>query len=250
MLKLKNATEENTEEWRQAAKDVIRFGYKSLPALHKVENKIAWSRTKLPYIAYEDLSEIDRLSLYTSLPWMGADEEELEEVWKPAGCGMLCILFMSGQASAGVGNLHPDYLVVKTAHDWFSERDGEDTSQFHRAGADVTPFWKYVKRALLESGLLSKCYFTNIMKCAFAEDNVPKLSEATDKNYDICLQHLFEEIQVLKPKKILALGKDIFSYLGKKDIPVGVVPLIDPEIFLKNSNKASEYSAYIKSMLR
>ena len=246
MLKLKNATEENTEEWRQAAKDVIRFGYKSLPGLHEVENKIAWSRTKLPYIAYEDLSEIDRLSLYTSLPWMGANEEELEEVWKPAACGMLCVLSMSGQTSSGVGNLHPDYLVVNTAHDWLENRQGD----FRRAGTDAIPFWKYVKQSLLESGLLSKCYFTNIMKCAFTDDNKPKLSEATDRNYDVCLPHLYEEIAILKPKKILALGKDIFSYLGKKDIPVGVVPLIDPKIFLKNSNKASDYSAYITSMLR
>ena len=102
-------------------------------------------------------------------------------------------------------------------------------------------------------------YVTNILKC----DTNGSLSRLSDE-IDSCIDYLDKQLEIAKPKIIIALG-DVFNYIMKTDENIveisgkiydykgiKLIPLIDPEFIYKNpSYKQDVYNDLkkIKSLM-
>ena len=104
-------------------------------------------------------------------------------------------------------------------------------------------------------------YIANIVKCRPPNNRVPTIEEAiTCKNY------LIKQIEIIKPKLIVCLGKTAFMYLMDSDMPISkvrgqifefnkikVIPTFHPSFLLRNpSAKKDAYQDFllIKKMLK
>lgn len=65
--------------------------------------------------------------------------------------------------------------------------------------------------------LLDRIYFTNIGKYSYTRD-IMKSDDTYNKTYEDCFSILQTEIEVLKPKLIIAAGNDVHQFLNSKGI--------------------------------
>ena len=116
----------------------------------------------------------------------------------------------------------------------------------------VSPSPNYIKNSIvsdilqnmIEESLLLNCddiYITSILKCN-TNNNLSNLS----KEIELCIDYLDRQLEITKPKLIIALG-NVFNYLMKTDENIvevsgkiydykgiKIMPLIDPEFIYKN----------------
>jgi len=92
-------------------------------------------------------------------------------------------------------------------------------------------------------------YITNIIKCRPPNNRVPTLEEVTS-----CKPYLLEQISVIKPKVIVALGSTSYHHLtGDYDIPISrvrgevlefadakLIPTFHPSFLLRNPSAKKE----------
>jgi len=64
---------------------------------------------------------------------------------------------------------------------------------------------------LKEFKLIKNSYITNLVKCSTLSNSVK------EEHKENCLSYLIYEIELLKPKKIIALGKDVYNFLKKSE---------------------------------
>lgn len=62
---------------------------------------------------------------------------------------------------------------------------------------------------LVSLNLIDKVYITNLIKCS-CSDNKP-----IQENYEQCFKIFSEEVNLVKPTKIIALGKNVYNFLIK-----------------------------------
>lgn len=67
------------------------------------------------------------------------------------------------------------------------------------------------KEKILNMINVKDIYLTYILKCHHSNSQI---------NPKICIQHLFNEIYTIKPKLIIALGKNVFDSLGLKNFTI------------------------------
>ena len=83
----------------------------------------------------------------------------------------------------------------------------------HRAfGGDVPhkgTGYEFTK-LLTNLGLINKVYITNLIKCSHESNKPQKIS------YDRCFPVLRQEINMVQPPKIIALGDKVYGYLKEK----------------------------------
>jgi len=66
--------------------------------------------------------------------------------------------------------------------------------------------------------LKHKVYITNLVKCF-----VPPGKNLEEVWMHTCLPYFIVQLQLIKPKVVIALGKDVCNYILKKDDPIGAM---------------------------
>jgi len=112
------------------------------------------------------------------------------------------------QTVFGVGNRNADWLVIGEAPGADEDVQGEPF---------VGPAGKLLNQMLLAVGLKrEQVYIANIVKCRPADDRDPKAAEAA-----ACEMYLKQQIALIQPKVIFAVGRIAAQNLLKTDQKVG-----------------------------
>lgn len=112
------------------------------------------------------------------------------------------------QTVFGVGNVHADWLIIGEAPGSEEDRQGEPF--VGRAG-------KLLNNMLLAMGMQrDQVYIANILKCRPPNNRDPLPAEVA-----CCESYLRQQIAMIKPKIILAVGRIAAQNLLKVDTPIG-----------------------------
>ena len=135
--------------------------------------------------------------------------QELEVLKQQVAVCKNCSLHESRtQTVFGVGNPDADWLVIGEAPGADEDRQGEPF--VGRAG-------KLLNSMLLAMGLQrNQVFIANILKCRPPGNRDPKLEEVV-----ACESYLKQQIDLIKPKLILAVGRIAAQNLLKVDTPIG-----------------------------
>ncbi len=93
---------------------------------------------------------------------------------------------------------------------------------------------------------MNKIYWTNVVKCS-VDRNIPP-----SKNIiDTCGEWLLKEIDLIKPKKIIAMGKIPYTYLLSKELDIPVSYIWHYAFVSRNFDSLiNKYKLIIKSELK
>lgn len=85
--------------------------------------------------------------------------------------------------------------------------------QIYAFGGDRCEFGtgKEFIEMLRELKLLDRSYITNLVKCSTTTNQVEQI------HMNNCFMHLLNEIELVKPKRIIALGKEVGNFLKKSE---------------------------------
>lgn len=138
-----------------------------------------------------------------------AFSQELDSLAKQVAVCKQCGLHKSRtQTVFGVGNPNADWLVIGEAPGADEDRQGEPF--VGRAG-------KLLDSMLLAMGLpREQVFIANILKCRPPNNRDPKLEEVV-----ACEAYLRQQIGLIQPKIILAVGRIAAQNLLKVDTPIG-----------------------------
>jgi uracil-DNA glycosylase len=118
----------------------------------------------------------------------------------------LCDLSKSrSQSMSGYGNQNADLMIID-----FSVSSNEDSTNSYFVGRSGETL-KNMCENVLELKQ-SEVYFTHAVKCKPLNLNVPSESE-----WNSCKSHLFAQIEFVKPKVIITLGKDAYAKVTGED---------------------------------
>ncbi|HHH20512.1 MAG TPA: uracil-DNA glycosylase [Nitratifractor sp.] len=148
----------------------------------------------------------------------------------------------------GKGNPKSDILFIGEAPGATEDSVGEPF--VGRAGELLT---KMIENVLNRPR--SSVYLSNIVKCRPPNNRAPTPKEALT-----CRPYIFQEIEIIKPKLIVALGATAFNYLTNDTTPISkarghffthndikVIPTFHPSYLLRNpSAKKEAYSDMLK----
>ena len=117
-------------------------------------------------------------------------------------CG-LCKL-MPFKPVPGIGPIDADIFIV-------GEAPGKDESLVEEPFMGLCG--KFLTKCLNEVGIdRKKCYITNVVKCRPTEDN-KKNRPPHKSEINACYPWLHQELDIVKPKVILGLGKTALQFL-------------------------------------
>jgi uracil-DNA glycosylase family 4 len=88
----------------------------------------------------------------------------------------------------------------------------------------------------------SHFYFTNLVKCS-------SLNPRKEGSRTNCYEFFQKEIKEAKPKRIVALGRKVESFLKKKEIDIPVYFSYHPAYLLRNAITREKYSQQLKSAI-
>jgi len=112
----------------------------------------------------------------------------------------LCDLSKSRtQSMSGYGNLNADIMIID-----YSVSIGEDASNSYYCGRSGE-----ILKNMIENVLELKVedvYFTHAIKCKPLNSKMP-----SDSEWDSCKNYLFSQIEFVKPKVVITLGKDAYA---------------------------------------
>ncbi len=166
-----------------------------------------WSEKKLRSIKNIE-ADAQNFSLANKL----LDEElgqELGHLARQVESCKQCELYRSRTKTVfGVGNKNADWLIIGEAPG--AEEDLKGEPFVGRAG-------KLLNAMFLSMGLQRKeVFIANILKCRPPKNRDPKLEEV-----ETCEKYLKQQIELIQPKIILALGRIAAQNLLKTDTPIG-----------------------------
>jgi DNA polymerase len=136
-------------------------------------------------------------------------EQELSHLANQVEACDQCELHKSRtQTVFGVGNKNSDWLIVGEAPG--ADEDFKGEPFVGRAG-------KLLNAMLFSMGLQrQEVFIANILKCRPPKNRDPKINEV-----EACEKYLRQQIALIKPKIILALGRIAAQNLLKSDTPIG-----------------------------
>jgi len=174
--------------------EMLTIDYRRIIFLNeeKIDSNIVKSAT-LPFVLSNQISKQEAL-------------KRLDIFWAKKDC-KLCKNGIVYRHTMPTGNLNPDFMFIGEAP---GTSDGNKPLE---RVMGYGPTSSLLRMALLNKGILKFSWFTNIMKCAFENNKC-----IDERQYDACVESLFEEIEMLKPKKIIVLGNKAANYLLKYDI--------------------------------
>ncbi|MCW8895031.1 uracil-DNA glycosylase [Sulfurimonas sp.] len=124
----------------------------------------------------------------------------LEELTKNISTCHLCDLSKSrSQSMSGFGNENADIMIID-----YSVSLNEDSTNSYYSGRSGEILTNMINNVL---GLkIEDVYFTHAIKCKPLNSNTPSSSE-----WDSCKDYLFSQIDFVKPKVVVTLGKDAYA---------------------------------------
>lgn len=147
------------------------------------------------------------------VPAIPEPEAENDEAWgrlrKQVAACTLCALHRGRtQTVFGVGDSHADWMLIGEAPGAEEDRQGEPF--VGRAG-------KLLNAMLSAIGLdRDRVFIANILKCRPPDNRDPRPEEV-----NACEAYLMQQIAMIKPRIILALGRIAAQNLLKVDTPIG-----------------------------
>ncbi len=124
----------------------------------------------------------------------------LEQLSTHISTCQLCDLSKSrSQSMSGYGNPNAQLMIID-----FSVSSNEDDTNSYFVGRSGESLKKMCQNVLNLQP--SEVYFTHAVKCKPSNANTPSESE-----WNSCKSYLFSQINFIKPKVIITLGKDAYS---------------------------------------
>ena len=144
---------------------------------------------------YSDLFSINETN-FTTVP------TNMDKLQKEISSCHLCDLNKSRtQSMIGIGDENADVMIVD-----YSVSQSEDTENRYFTNRNGEILKNMCQNVL---GLeLKDIYFTHSIKCKPLNSNKPSLSE-----YNTCKPYLLSQIELIKPKIIITLGKEAYENL-------------------------------------
>jgi len=130
----------------------------------------------------------------------------LNELAKNIATCYLCDLSKSRNKSmSGFGNQNADVMII----DYTVSMNEDSTSSYYcgRSGELLKNMIENVLELKIED-----VYFTHAIKCKPLNSNMPSNSE-----WDSCKDYLFSQIEFVKPKVVVTLGKDAYAKVTSED---------------------------------
>ncbi|QFR43166.1 uracil-DNA glycosylase [Sulfurimonas xiamenensis] len=124
----------------------------------------------------------------------------LDELTKDISTCHLCDLSKSrSQSMSGYGNTNADLMIID-----YTVSLTEDSSNKYYCGRSGEMLKNMIENVL--SLKIEDIYFTHAIKCKPLNSNLPSNSE-----WDSCKDYLFSQIEFIKPKIIVTLGKEAYA---------------------------------------
>ena len=179
----------------------------------------------------------------------------LEELKKSVAQCHLCSLAKSRKnVIFGAGNLKANVMFIGD-----NPGDSEDETGMLFSGKSGELLAKMIENVLLIPK--EEVYVTHILKCKTPENRVP-----TPEEVACCKPYIMQQIQMIRPKIIVALGSTSFHHLtGEYDTPINtirgtvlnfgeakLIPTFHPNFLLRNPSAKKEVYAdmlKVRSML-
>lgn len=125
-----------------------------------------------------------------------------------AGCSACDLCQSRTQTVFGTGNPHADWMLIGEAPGFNEDKEGKPF--VGRAGALLTEMLRAIGLSRDE------VFIANILKCRPPENRDPKPSEI-----EACADHLQQQIKLVQPKIILALGRFAAQNLLNSNLTIG-----------------------------
>jgi uracil-DNA glycosylase len=124
----------------------------------------------------------------------------LDALSKSVSTCYLCDLSKSRtQSMSGYGNQNADVMIID-----YTVSSGEDSTNSYYNGRSGEILKNMIENVLKLS--IEDVYFTHAIKCKPLNSKTPSASE-----WDSCKNYLFSQIEFVKPKVIVTLGKDAYA---------------------------------------
>lgn len=163
----------------------------------------------------------------------------IEQLSKNIQTCYLCDLSKSrSQSMSGYGNPHADLMIID-----FSVSMSEDSSNSYYCGRSGEILKNMIENVLELK--IEDVYFTHAVKCKPLNSNHPSSSE-----WESCKDYLFSQIDFVKPKVIVTLGDEAYSYFtnDNEDFETvrghvidfkqyKLIPIYHPQYLLRNPEK-------------
>lgn len=186
-------------------------------------------RLKALGFEYSDSFSINRVST-------NEKPKNLNELTKNISTCHLCDLSKSRkQSMSGYGNPNADLMIV----DYMVSMNEDSTSSYYsgRSGEMLRDMIENVLKLKVED-----VYFTHAIKCKPLNSNIP-----SDSEWDSCKSYLFSQIEFVKPKVVVTLGKDAYAKVTSEEENFAsvrghvvdfkdykLVPILHPNHLLRN----------------
>jgi len=100
---------------------------------------------------------------------------------------------------------------------------------------------------LKELNFYNDIFIDNLVRCSTLSNKI------NFKEAEVCFEHLENEIEILKPEKIITLGREVFSILNKlfekKHIKISIANVLHPSyVFRYNKISLSTYKESINKV--
>lgn len=156
-------------------------------------------RLKALGFEYSDSFSINRVST-------NEKPNNLSELAKNITTCHLCDLSKSRrQSMSGYGNPNADLMIID-----YMVSMSEDSSNLYYSGRSGEMLKDMIENVLKLK--VEDVYFTHAVKCKPLNSNMP-----SDSEWDSCKSYLFSQIEFVKPKVVVTLGKDAYAKVTSEE---------------------------------
>ena len=132
--------------------------------------------------------------------------KNIDELMKNISTCHLCDLSKSRkQSMGGYGDPNAKLMIID-----YSVSYGEDSTNSYYNGRSGEMLMDMIENVLKLK--VEDVYFTHAVKCKPLNSNIP-----SDSEWDSCKSYLFSQIEFVKPKVIVTLGKDAYAKVTSED---------------------------------
>ncbi|MCW8837470.1 MAG: uracil-DNA glycosylase [Thiovulaceae bacterium] len=156
---------------------------------------------RLKAIGYDYIDQFSiNINLHNEKP------SNISQLYQNISLCHLCDLSKSrSQSMGGYGNNEADLMIIDYS---VSQNDDQLNTYYSGRSGEIL-------KNMIENVLKLKTediYFTHAIKCKALNSNVPSSSE-----WESCKNYLFSQIEFIKPKVIVTLGKDAYAKIMEID---------------------------------
>ncbi|HTJ49421.1 MAG TPA: uracil-DNA glycosylase family protein [Cyclobacteriaceae bacterium] len=219
--------------------------------LTKKEDEIVKEKKYLLFSqASFESNEVKRYLALGSIPYIvdAQPSFSLEEIWPTEWPMQKEIDGLVRRPTVPTGNLKPDFFLIGDAP---GVGDGALYSRFDRVFV-YGQSSHILRKALLANGLYYQCFFTNLLKLS-TPNNRPSLSSEVELHK----QYLMKEIDLMKPKGIIILGKHVQEmfkahYFTADNAPhdIEVRLAYHPSYMNKTGKTPQEYAKQLERLMK